>query len=79
MLIIKPMHVEAYDSESMGVLGTWKFDQDLIRKKLSEMVVIDELPFKFVEGEGFKSFMSACCPRFKMPSRWTVNRDINNT
>ena len=39
------------------------------------MVIVDELPLKFVEGEGFQKFMSVCCPRFKIPSRWTVNRD----
>ncbi|KZV45203.1 zinc finger BED domain-containing protein RICESLEEPER 2-like [Dorcoceras hygrometricum] len=27
------------------------------------MIVIDELPFKFVEGEGFRSFMAMVCPR----------------
>ncbi|KAJ9542181.1 hypothetical protein OSB04_028687 [Centaurea solstitialis] len=36
----------------------------------------DELPFRFVEGRGFKQFMESSCPRFKIPSRWTVNRDI---
>ena len=39
------------------------------------MVIQDELPFKFVEGEGFKKFMTVACPRFKLPSRWTVNKD----
>ena len=39
------------------------------------MIVIDELPFKFVEGEGFKNFVSAVCPKFSIPSRWTVSRD----
>ena len=39
------------------------------------MIVIDELPFKFVEGEGLKNFVSAACPRFSIPSRWTVSRD----
>ena len=39
------------------------------------MIVIDELPFKFVEGEGFKNFVSATCFRFKILSRWTVSRD----
>ena len=39
------------------------------------MVIVDELPFRFVEGHGFKNFMYASCPRFKIPSRWTVPGD----
>ncbi|KZV41922.1 zinc finger BED domain-containing protein RICESLEEPER 2-like [Dorcoceras hygrometricum] len=58
-----------------GCLTSWKFDQDACRKALARMIVIDELPFKFVEGEGFRSFMAMVCPRFIIPSRWTVARD----
>ena len=39
------------------------------------MIVIDELPFKFVEGKGFKNFVFTTCPRFKFPSRWKVSRN----
>lgn len=53
-------------SENVGVVGTWSFDQDMIRKALSRMVIVDELPFKFVEGEGFKNFILSTCPRFKI-------------
>ena len=42
------------------------------------MVVHDELAFKFVQGVGFKNFLSAACPRFKLPSRWTISRDCYN-
>ena len=42
------------------------------------MVIVDELSFKFIEGEGFKNFISVVCPRFKVPSRWTVSRDCYN-
>ena len=39
------------------------------------MLIQDELPFKFVDGEGFNNFMTVACPRFKMLSRWTATRD----
>ncbi|XP_019189704.1 PREDICTED: uncharacterized protein LOC109184113 [Ipomoea nil] len=35
---------------SEGVLGTWVFDQDLIRRALAEMIILDEFPFRIVEG-----------------------------
>ncbi|XP_021760610.1 uncharacterized protein LOC110725437 [Chenopodium quinoa] len=41
-----------------------KFDPVSIRKALSFMVIVDELPFKFVEGQGFKYFCSVMEPRF---------------
>ncbi|KAI3770705.1 hypothetical protein L6452_01846 [Arctium lappa] len=59
-----------------SVLTNWVFNQDNVRREVTKMIVIDELPFKFVEGRGFRGMMQAACPMFKIPSRWTVNRDI---
>lgn len=39
------------------------------------MIIVDELPFRFVEGEGFQDFMKIVEPRFSTPSRYTVMRD----
>ncbi|XP_050222385.1 zinc finger BED domain-containing protein RICESLEEPER 2-like [Mercurialis annua] len=61
--------------DKMGTLNSWKFDQEAIRESLAFMIILDELPFKFVEGEGFRRFISCACPKFKIPSRWTVTRD----
>ena len=63
-------------SNSEFLLTNWVFNQENVRKALAKMVIIDELPFKFVEGRGFKGFVEESCPMFKIPSRWTVNRDI---
>lgn len=50
------------------------------REALVEMVIVDELPFKFVEGKGFKKFIDRLTcgsqPRFVVPSRFTVARDV---
>ena len=75
LLTLQP---DVYSESDVGVLGTWKFDQDAIRHALYNMVIVDELSFKFVEGEGFKNFMFVVYPRFKIPSRWTVSRDCYN-
>ncbi|WOK98423.1 zinc finger BED domain-containing protein RICESLEEPER 1-like [Canna indica] len=45
------------DGESMGTLSTWKFDQAVVRKSLARMIIVDELPIKFVESEGFIEFI----------------------
>uniref|UniRef100_A0A494G8D9 Uncharacterized protein n=1 Tax=Solanum lycopersicum TaxID=4081 RepID=A0A494G8D9_SOLLC len=39
------------------------------------MIIVDELPFSFVEKEGFKNFMRVTVPQFHIPSRRTVTRD----
>ena len=51
-----------------GSLGTWRFNQDAIRKAIAEMVIVDELPFRFVDGKGFRNCMAVACPRFRVPS-----------
>ncbi|GJX79045.1 zinc finger BED domain-containing protein RICESLEEPER 2-like protein [Tanacetum coccineum] len=53
----------------------WKFDQQTVRRSLAYMLVVDELPFKFVEGKGFKHFLNATQPLFHTPSRITMARD----
>ncbi|CAL1389571.1 unnamed protein product [Linum trigynum] len=69
------LNLEKTGIENEGALTNWKFDQEAIRKGLAYMITVDELPFKFVEGMGFKYFMSLCCPRFNIPSRRTMTRD----
>ncbi|KAM3268732.1 hypothetical protein P3S67_030696 [Capsicum chacoense] len=41
----------------------------------TQMIVVDELPFSFVEEEGFKNFMRVTVPHFHIPSRRTLTRD----
>ncbi|CAN0881974.1 Putative AC transposase [Linum grandiflorum] len=56
-------------------VSNWKFDQLDARKALVEMILLDELPFRFVEHEGFRRFMLRICPMFKIPGRKTVRED----
>ncbi|XP_075084942.1 uncharacterized protein LOC142168182 [Nicotiana tabacum] len=53
----------------------WKFNQEVVRRALIEMIVIDELPFSFVEKEGFMKFMRITQLLFRLPSRRTITRD----
>ena len=39
------------------------------------MIILDELPFKFVENEGFRRFCSMMQPLFKPISRVTIAKD----
>ncbi|KAK2646777.1 hypothetical protein Ddye_021972 [Dipteronia dyeriana] len=40
------------------------------------MLILDELPFRFVENRGFRKFCFAMNPRFDIPSRRTIVRDL---
>lgn len=51
------------------------FSQSASRKALVEMIIMDELPFRFVEHKGFIRFMQISQPLFVMPCRKTVTRD----
>ncbi|XP_054797581.1 zinc finger BED domain-containing protein RICESLEEPER 3-like [Prosopis cineraria] len=62
-------HLNFGIDHNASILANWKFDQEAIRKSLANMVITDELPFKFINGFGFKHFMVAAQPRFKVPSR----------
>ena len=39
-------------------LSTWKFDQNESRKALAQMLLVDELPFSFLEGADFRYYNS---------------------
>jgi len=60
---------------SVGNLVIAKYNVQKIREALAKMVIVDELPFRFVEGEGFHYFMKTVESRFKIPSRYTVMKD----
>ncbi|KAB2631994.1 zinc finger BED domain-containing protein RICESLEEPER 1-like [Pyrus ussuriensis x Pyrus communis] len=52
------------------------FSQEEVTKACVEMIIIDELPFTFVEGEGFRRFCMQACPMWRVPSRKTIAKDV---
>ncbi|KAL5744308.1 hypothetical protein ACOSP7_027168 [Xanthoceras sorbifolium] len=53
-------------------VNTYSFNKKECRRALAEMIIIDELPFRFVENRGFQRFYSLLCPTFEVPSRRTI-------
>jgi hypothetical protein len=39
-----------------------------IKVAIAKIIIVDELPFKFVEGEEFQDFMKIVESRFQIPS-----------
>ncbi|KAL4030457.1 hypothetical protein IC575_008694 [Cucumis melo] len=56
------------------------FSLEGCREALVEMIIVDELSIKFVDGKGFKKFVDKLTcgnhTRFVVPSRFTVARDV---
>ena len=76
LLVLEPKK-ESNESEdnNIGNLKAIGYNHEECRLALAKMIIIDELPFNFVEGRGFKSFLRTIQPRFDSPSRFTVLKD----
>ncbi|KAK2641769.1 hypothetical protein Ddye_023532 [Dipteronia dyeriana] len=57
-------------------LEVLKFDQLKCKRALEEMLILDELSFRFVENRGFRRFFFELCPLFDLPSRRTIVREL---
>ncbi|XP_054795873.1 zinc finger BED domain-containing protein RICESLEEPER 2-like [Prosopis cineraria] len=60
---------------SSKTLSHHLFNQLDCRQAIAIFVILDEMPFNVVEGDGFKEMMRRLEPRFQVPSRATVTRD----
>ena len=53
----------------------WKFDQKESKKALAHMIIVDELPFSFVERDGFRHYSRINQPLFDVPHRGSATQD----
>ncbi|XP_063399690.1 E3 SUMO-protein ligase ZBED1-like [Mytilus trossulus] len=52
---------------------------ELITNSIVDMIVLDYLPIRIVEGKGFSKLMSIIAPEFKIPSRNTIKSRIEKS
>lgn len=57
-------------------LKTVGCSQQEITEACVHMIIVDELPFRFVEGEGFKYFCQRACPYWVIPCRQTIAKHV---
>uniref|UniRef100_A0ACD5Y415 Uncharacterized protein n=1 Tax=Avena sativa TaxID=4498 RepID=A0ACD5Y415_AVESA len=67
-----------FNSQDQGKISVenYTFDQEFARKELSNMVVLHEYPLCMVDHTGFRRFVTALQPLFKMVTRNTIRKDI---
>jgi len=70
---LKPIK-EGWLEGGSGATERVVYNVDDIRRAIAEFVILDEQPFRVVEGEGFKKLMAKALPNFELPSRVTVAR-----
>jgi hypothetical protein len=58
------------------VVENYVFDQEVARRALYSMIVLHEYPLSIVDHHGFRKFVSALQPLFKMGTRNTIRKDI---
>lgn len=61
---------------SSGPALTVRYDSALFRRSVNEMIVLSELPFAFVESEGFRRFCHNILPMYTVHCRRTATEDI---
>ncbi|CAA0809065.1 Unknown protein [Striga hermonthica] len=54
----------------------YTFDPEVARKELATMITLHEYPLSIVDHVGFRRFVSALQPLFKMMTRNTIRKDI---
>ena len=67
------------DGEEGFQLVPTAFNVEAARKALAKMVIINELPFTFVEGYGLQRYSTTLQPKLRIrdiPSRQTIARDV---
>lgn len=68
-----------FNSQDEGKISleNYTFDQDFARKELADMIVLHEYPLSIVDHTGFRRFVSALQPLFKMVTRNTIRYAFN--
>ncbi|KAL8487801.1 hypothetical protein ACS0TY_024210 [Phlomoides rotata] len=64
------------DTSGKLSVGTYTFNEEIVRKDLASIIVLHEYPLSIVEHFGFRRFLSSLQPLFKVVSRNIVKNDI---
>lgn len=64
------------DGKKSASFVAWSFVHYMCRQMKVMILILDKLPFSFVDGIGFIQLVSELCPNYIIPSRNTITRDI---
>ena len=72
--MVERLQSSAFSTEA-AALANWKFDRKITRCELVRLIVQHELPFSFVEYEGFHSYSLSLNPLAELVSRTTIKEN----
>ena len=64
-----------FEGGDVNKMMAWKFDQKKSKRALAHMIVVDELPFSFVENSGFRHYQKINQPLFDVPCRGAITQE----
>jgi hypothetical protein len=59
-----------------SAVETFKYDENVSKKKITLAIVMHEYPFLMVEHDYFVDFVKSLCPSFPMKSQGTCRKEI---
>ena len=65
MDVIQSILKHKVDNKGRVSAGIYVFDENVARKKLASMIIVQENPLSTIEHECFRSFIEAIQPLFK--------------
>jgi hypothetical protein len=60
--MVEKLQSSVLSSDTAVLANFWKFDKTVTRCELVRLVVVHELPFSFVEYDGFRSYSLSLNP-----------------
>ena len=75
-VVEKNQPVFSSDKSKGNTMKMVAYNPDVVMQACVEMVVVDELPFRFVEKQGFRHFCHVAVPLFKVPCRKTLVKNF---
>jgi hypothetical protein len=64
------------DPTSTLTIGKFKFNNEVARRELANMIILHEYPLSIVDHMGFRRYSASLNPDFKVVSRNTIKSDI---
>ncbi|KAK3200581.1 hypothetical protein Dsin_023996 [Dipteronia sinensis] len=72
----KQLFIQPKTNQDDGKLIATTYNEEKCTEALARFVLLDEAPFKTVEGKGFKYMLGVFEPTFHVPCRTTIARDV---
>ena len=74
-LAFRPKESDDAKGANSNSLIVVSYNESMCREALVRMIIVDKLPFKFVEHKGFRNYSGVLQHRFTIPTRTTIARD----